>query len=198
MPVTVKNITKSFGKQRLFTIPELTLNEGFTCIGGQSGCGKTTLGRIIAGLDNADSGEIEGVGKCPTVLFQESRLLPSVNALKNVQTVCRSDEFKSMAKSILSELLFTNEDMNKLPRELSGGMMRRVAIARAIVFALENKSDFILLDEPFTGLDDGTREIAAELFKKHLSGRTVLVITHDMAECKLLGGIYLPFSEISC
>lgn len=197
MAVTVKNLTKSFGKRRLFTIDALTLDNGITCIGGQSGCGKTTFGRILAGLEGYDSGELTGIGKHPAILFQESRLLPSLSALKNVETVCREDSFKTLSKELLSELLFTEEDMKKTPKELSGGMIRRVAIVRAIVFALENQSEFVLLDEPFTGLDDGTREIAANIIKRTLNDRTVLVITHDKAECELLSANYLSFSEIS-
>ena len=197
MAVTVNNLVKSYGKNTVFNIPSLTLEKGFTCIGGQSGCGKTTLGRILASLEKADGGVIDGVGKFPTVLFQESRLLPSISALKNIEAVCRTKEYSTLGKELLSELLFSDDDMKKSPRELSGGMMRRVAIVRAVVYDLENGSDFVLLDEPFSGLDDETRSIAAGIMVKYLSDRIVLVITHDKDECVLLGGKYLSFSEIS-
>ncbi len=193
----LENIKKSFYGKLIFEIPSLTLEKGFTCLSGASGCGKTTLGRIIAGLTKADAGTVQGVSGASTVLFQESRLLPSVSAYDNIKKICRTSEGKALAHELLSTLLFTEDDMKKLPNELSGGMARRVAIVRAIVFAKENPGSFVLLDEPFTGLDSETRIIASELLKEHLSDRAVLVITHDSEECELLGGKMIDFSSLN-
>ncbi|MBQ7779287.1 MAG: ATP-binding cassette domain-containing protein [Clostridia bacterium] len=194
--VQLENVRKSFSKKLLFEIPLLSLDSGFTCLTGASGCGKTTLGRIICGLEKADSGKIHGIDGASVVLFQESRLLPSLTAYANITAVCRTDEAKRLGRELLTRLLFTDEDMNKRPHELSGGMERRVAIVRAVVFAFENKGSFALLDEPFTGLDPDTRRIAADILKERLDGRTVLVITHDDEECELFGGNAVEFSSL--
>ena len=194
--VLLENIRKSFSGKLLFEISELSLDRGFTCLMGASGCGKTTLGRIICGLEKADSGSIGGVDGASVVLFQEARLLPALSAYANVTAICRTQKGKELGGELLNRLLFSDEDMKKRPSELSGGMARRVSIARAVVFAYENKGTFALLDEPFTGLDPDTRIIAAEIIKEHLSDRAVLVITHDGDECALFGGKTLEFSSL--
>lgn len=197
MSIILKSLDKSFGGKRLFHIEELTLPAGFTCLMGPSGCGKTTLGRIIAGLEKADSGNIEGAEGHPTVLFQESRLLPALSAIDNVKCVCRTNEGKELSQELLLKLGLEESDLAKLPSELSGGMERRVAIARAIIFSIESGGSFVLLDEPFTGLDDETKQKAAELLKEYLKEKTVLTVTHDEDECALLGGQALLFSTFS-
>lgn len=194
--VQLENIKKSFDEKLLFQIPSLTLDIGFTCLTGASGCGKTTLGRIICGLEKADCGSVYGVEGASVVLFQESRLLPSLTAYGNIDAICRTNEGRQLGHKLLSRLLFTEEDIKKHPGELSGGMIRRVAIARALVFAYENSGTFALLDEPFTGLDPETRNIASDIIKEYLSERVVLVITHDDGECDILGGKTLTFSEL--
>ncbi len=194
--VQLDNIKKSFSGKLLFDIPALTLDTGFTCLTGASGCGKTTLGRIICGLEKADSGSISGVEGASAVLFQESRLLPSLSAYGNITAVCRTDEGKCLGLELLSRLFFTDEDMKKRPSELSGGMARRVSIVRAVVFAYENSGTFALLDEPFTGLDPETRKTASDIIKEYLSERTVLVITHDEEERTLFGGKTVDFSSL--
>ncbi len=195
--IQLDNIRKSFSGKELFGIPSLVLSPGFTCLSGASGCGKTTLGRMISGLEKPDSGKIHGVIGSPAVLFQESRLLPSLSALENIKAVCRTEKGKSLAKELLMRLLFTEEDMKKLPHELSGGMARRVSIVRTVVFATEQGGNFVLLDEPFTGIDPETRKIAADIIKEYLGEKTVLVITHDCEECSLLGGENIEFSSFS-
>lgn len=196
MGIKISNLAKSFTKKTVFSHLDLELNEGFTCLYGPSGCGKTTLGRVIAGLENADCGKIEGVSGYPTVLFQECRLLPTLSAYENVKCVCSSDESAKFGKELLKRLFFTEDDMEKLPSELSGGMMRRAAIVRAVVFATEKGGNFVLLDEPFTGLDPETAKMAAEILKSHLSDRIVLVITHDEKERELFSGISVDFCSL--
>ena len=197
MSIEITNLKKSFSAHPLFFIENLTLNEGFTIVGGPSGCGKTTLGRIIAGLETYDSGTITGIIGNPTILFQESRLLPSISAIDNINVVCRSTKFKDLAKVLLHQLGFNDEDMKKRPSELSGGMMRRVAIVRAIVFAHESGGNFVLLDEPFTGLDPETKLKAASILYEYLKDKHVLVITHDEDDTSLLNGKSIVFSDFA-
>lgn len=194
--IRLENVKKSFSGKTVFDIPSFSLDIGFTCLSGASGCGKTTLGRIIAGLEKYDSGIIDGVVGAPTVLFQESRLLPTLTAFDNIKIICRTDDDKELARELFSRLGFNDDDIKKLPHELSGGMARRVAIIRAVVFAVGQGGNFVLLDEPFTGLDPEMREVAADILKEHLSGKTVLVITHDCEECELLGGNGVEFSKL--
>lgn len=193
--ITLSELTKSFGDNRLFTDLSCTLTEGIYCLQGPSGCGKTTLGRIIAGLEQADSGSVTGITGRPVILFQEPRLLPSVSARQNVACVSRRRDANSGATALLRLLGFTSDDMDKKPDELSGGMQQRVAIARALLFAAENKGNFILLDEPFRGLDPVTKENTASLIRE-ISNRVVLVITHDGNDAALLNGKSLFFSDL--
>lgn len=197
MSIIISSLRKSFNEKELFFIPSLTLDTGFTCLSGPSGCGKTTLGRILATLDKADSGQISGINGKSTVLFQESRLLPSLTAEKNIYAVCKSEEYKVKGKNMLLSLGFTDEDIKKYPSELSGGMIRRVAIVRAVIFAIESGGSFVLLDEPFTGLDNEIKAKTASLIKDTLNDKTVLVITHDESECDLLGGKNIEFSSFT-
>ena len=149
---------------------------GAVALMGPSGFGKTTLLRLIGGLLRPESGEIAGIqGKKISFLFQEDRLLPWLTALKNVEIV--SDEKK--AKYWLSQMEI--EEMEKYPREMSGGMQRRVALARAMAF----EGDILLLDEPFKGLDEELRRRIAERIR-HRAGLIILSI-HDRVEAELMG-----------
>ena len=204
MSIKINNLCKSyaslgrsFTNKTVFSHLDLELNEGFTCLYGPSGCGKTTLGRIIAGLDKADCGEIKGIIGAPTVLFQESRLLPALSAYENVKCICSSNESAKLGKILLERFLFSSEDLNKLPRELSGGMARRVAIVRAVVFAIERGGNFVLFDEPFAGFDPEIKKVARDIIKEYLSDKTVLIITHDEEERALFGGESVDFSSLT-
>ena len=147
---------------------------------GPSGCGKTTLLRLIAGLETPESGEIEGVGKLG-FLFQEDRLISHLTARKNVALVLTGRDTDARAGAAL-EALGLSDSMDKPARELSGGMARRVAIARAVLF----ESKLLLLDEPFRGLDEQTRAQAAAWTATHTAGRTVIAVTHDRQDAELL------------
>jgi NitT/TauT family transport system ATP-binding protein len=193
--ITLSGLTKSFGDNCLFTDLSCTLEEGIYCLQGPSGCGKTTLGRILAGLEQTDSGSVTGVIGLPVILFQEPRLLPAVSARKNVACVSRRKDALNGATALLRLLGFTSDDMDKKPDELSGGMQQRVAIARALLFAAENEGNFILLDEPFRGLDPATKENAALLIRE-ITHRVILVITHDESDVALLNGKTLSFPDL--
>ena len=149
---------------------------GTTAIFGPSGCGKTTLLRTLAGLIRPSSGAIRGMeGRKPAVVFQEDRLLPWKNALENAAFA--SDV--NTARTYLMQLGLAPA-MGLLPKELSGGMRRRVAIARALAYG----GDILLLDEPFTGLDQQTRRNTAQAMLR--AGLPIVLVTHDPDEAALL------------
>lgn len=175
--ILLRNIDKSFGGRTVFNnfSAEIPLS-GVTVIRGASGAGKTTLFRLLLGLEQPDTGEIIGMhGRKPAVVFQEDRLLPWATALENASL--GSD--RKTAERALSRLGLC-ENMCQLPRELSGGMKRRVAIARALAYG----GDIFFLDEPFTGLDEENKRLAAGALLE--TGAQILVITHDDSEADLL------------
>ncbi|MGN0386634.1 MAG: ATP-binding cassette domain-containing protein [Lachnospiraceae bacterium] len=181
--VCIRNVTKSFGEKSVLQNLSYTMKEGeITCLMAPSGAGKTTLLHILAGLCDADSGEIlwdgpgtPGIG----MVFQEDRLLEEETALKNVEMACPE---RTTAKEVLSELL-PMEALNKKISALSGGMKRRVCIARA----LAAQADVLVLDEPFTGLDEENRKKAVRVILKHLNGRIMILSTHNGEDAELLG-----------
>ncbi|MEA4870803.1 Bicarbonate transport ATP-binding protein CmpD [bioreactor metagenome] len=176
--IIINNITKCFDRHAVLLnfSAEISLN-GVTAIRGASGAGKTTLFRLLLGLETPDCGTMAGMERRKTaVVFQEDRLLPWATALENVSLV--SDERR--AKDALSKLGLS-DSLNLLPRELSGGMKRRVAIARALAY----QGDILFLDEPFTGLDEENKRVASEALLETKS--PIIVITHDEAEAMLFG-----------
>ena len=119
-----------------------------------SGAGKTTLLRLLAGLETPLSGTIE----CPpcAFLFQEDRLIPRLSARNQLRAVLPSSNTDAVAAVDIDfylTLVDLQDDADTLVEELSGGMKRRLALARAIAFAKETGRDLLLLDEPFTGVD---------------------------------------------
>lgn len=179
--IIVNNISKSFDGKKVLVGFSCTLEYGRTTVlMGESGCGKTTLSNIILGLLKPDSGEITGVPAKIAAVFQENRLCEGFDAVANVKLVMQGTQNDEAAAEILT-LLGLGDDMHKKVSELSGGMRRRVAIARAIAA----DADFVLLDEPFRELDEATRLMTAEYTRQSLSGKTVLLITHDAADAGL-------------
>jgi ABC-type nitrate/sulfonate/bicarbonate transport system ATPase subunit len=176
--IILKNISKSFGTHTVLNhfSAEIPLC-GVTVIRGVSGAGKTTLFRLLLGLEKVDQGTIIGMeGRKPAVVFQEDRLLPWATAQENASL--GSDQAK--AGDALSRLGL-RDNLCQLPRELSGGMKRRVAIARALAYG----GDILFLDEPFTGLDEENKRVAAQALMD--CGIPILVITHDDTEADLFG-----------
>ena len=175
MPILVNNIHKSYGEARVLDDFSHSFPEGkISCILGPSGCGKTTLLRLIAGLESPDSGSISGTeGKKISAVFQENRLFEDLSARKNVLLTARPGFSAADAEALLAALGLPIE--SKPVREYSGGMQRRTAIARA----LSADFDLLLLDEPLTGLDSDTRQIAIEVIRERIAGKTCIWITHD-------------------
>ncbi len=174
--IKAENISKSFGEKAVISDLSFFIeHERVTLVVGPSGVGKTTLLRILAGLEKADTGEINGLeNKRIVYLFQEDRLFPWLTAQENVAAVSEEKGRKEKALSLLSELLL-GDAAKKFPHELSGGMSRRVAIARALMA----DGDVIILDEPFQGLDAESEKRSLEVIKKYCEGKTVIAVTHD-------------------
>lgn len=157
---------------------------GTVCLLGPSGCGKTTVLRLLAGLVIPQAGRIVGLdGRRPAVVFQEDRLLPWETAWQNA--VSRPDPAqRERAREWLCRLGL-GDNLHRRPGELSGGMKRRVAMARA----LASEADLLLLDEPFTGLDESAWRHAADLVVAAAEGTGLLtvLVTHVPEHAAALG-----------
>ncbi len=179
----LRNIYKSFGDKHIFKDFSYDFKKhGIVCITGASGRGKTTLLRIISGLEKADSGKVIKNGVI-SFLFQEDRLLPWLSACENITCVMRgksADKTKTAKELLYHVGLAGNE--NEYPRNLSGGMKRRVAFARALALS----PDILLLDEPFTGLDNDTRTVLARMIRAFSKEHLVLMVTHDNNDTQTL------------
>ena len=194
MSITLNGITKRFGGKTVLDDLTATLPGGVICLSGASGCGKTTLAMIIAGLLKPDSGNIGGISGNVTVMFQEPRLFPAFSALENVACAAKGSSGEAEAEKLLLSLGLTADDINKKPCELSGGMNQRVA--RAVLFHENSGGNTVILDEPFKGLDPASKNIAAELVSSRLTPENLLVITHDGSDADLLHGTRINFSDL--
>jgi NitT/TauT family transport system ATP-binding protein len=171
----------------------------FVCLLGASGCGKTTLLNLVAGLDQPTSGEMWRNTSRPAVMFQEAALMPWLTATRNVELalrlaggVPRADRRRRTDE--LLELVRLTGVGDKRPHELSGGMRQRVALARALACAGtladgEDRPSLMLMDEPFSALDAITRDVLqGELLRVwEATGTAVLFVTHDVREAVRLG-----------
>ncbi len=184
MPIALRQVTFSYeGKEVLRDFTMEFPESGVVCLFGPSGCGKTTVLRLLAGLEQPDEGRLEGLeNQRVSMVFQENRLLPWMSLLDNVAAVLTGPDAKKQAAGWLRLVGLENPD--QLPAALSGGMKRRVAIARA----LAAPGDLLLLDEPFTGIDEERRAEIAGHIRDRYAGKLVVLVTHDEAECALLHG----------
>lgn len=187
----LKHIDFSYGDKLVLKDFSLSLpQKGAVCLFGVSGLGKTTVLRLIAGLEKPKNGSLEGFeNKRITFIFQEDRLLPWRTAKENVALALgNTTEAKEKALAVLSSLGLKN-DADRYPDEMSGGMCRRVAAARA----LAPESDVILADEPFTGLDEENRRVLAAALREKAKNELVVVVTHIEDEAALLNAesVYL-------
>ena len=183
MELTVENLTKHYDGQPVLQGVSFTLGEGVTCLMAPSGAGKTTLLRILLGLEKADGGRVTGLaGRRISAVFQEDRLLPGMDAEGNLRFVLGTAWDEGRAAALLGELGLAAVG-TKPVRDYSGGMQRRLALARALLIPF----DLLLLDEPFAGLDRDNRDRAAACVRRHGAGRTVLAVTHDERDAAALG-----------
>lgn len=178
--LSLYEVTKRYGAQTVFEHFSLKVPSGArVCLMGASGRGKTTALRLLAGLEQPDAGRVTCEGRI-SMVFQEDRLLPALSPAGNLRFVAGKGEPERMEALLVR--LGLGDSLHKPVRELSGGMRRRVAIARALALPF----DALLLDEPFKGLDAGTRSRAAQVILEEAPGKTILLVAHDQAEAALL------------
>ena len=171
--IGLENVTLSYGGKRVLDDFSLRLPpDGVTVLSGPSGCGKTTLLRLLAGLERPEQGRVVGVSPRKTVLlFQEDRLIPERTVLEQLTDVLPPERRGEAARWLeLAEL--TGEEQT-LPRQLSGGMSRRLAFVRALALG----GELYLMDEPFTGIDLPRRERLMQVLRQ--LGTPVLLVSHE-------------------
>jgi sulfonate transport system ATP-binding protein len=198
-PVTLKGVARAFGSRRVLTGIDLEVPAGqFVAIVGRSGGGKTTLMRLIVGLDAPSAGEI-CIGERPVtglqadvrLLFQDARLLPWQSVIGNVG-IARGPGWREVAARTLADVGLAGRE-NDWPAILSGGQRQRVALARALV----SEPAVLLLDEPFGALDALTRidmhQLLERIWEQHRF--TAFLITHDVSEAVALADRVLVLRE---
>ena len=179
----IQHLTKQFGAAPLFT--DLCMETAAPLVlWAPSGWGKTTLLRILMGLEAPTAGSVQGAGRVAAV-FQEDRLCPQLNAVQNVALVLPGAEsqYKEQIIKDFQQLGMEREALQLPARRLSGGQKRRTALLRAVWAP----SDTLLLDEPFTGMDPDTLQRAAALLRQRCAGRPALLATHDENAIRALG-----------
>lgn len=193
--LTLKQVSKTYflNERRLQALSDinLTVEAGqFVTIVGRSGCGKTTLLRLVAGLEEKTSGQLlfnppdAKIG----LVFQEPRLMPWLTVEDNMAFALLKEADKAAVNQTVDhylKLLHLSDFRNAYPAQISGGMAQRAAVGRALCF----NPDLILMDEPLGALDAFTRaNLQKELVQIFcLAGKTVLFVTHDVDEAVLLG-----------
>jgi NitT/TauT family transport system ATP-binding protein len=192
--VRLTEVSKVYGKGRssLLALDKVSLavEPGeFVCLIGASGCGKSTMLSLVAGLDTATAGEVSTGGKRVTLMFQEPALFPWLTASRNVELALRTrgvpkQERRARATELLQSV-HLGGFAGKRPHELSGGMRQRVALARA----LAEDADVLLMDEPFGALDAMTRDLLHEVLEGIWRRRqlSILFVTHEVREAVRLG-----------
>lgn len=192
-----QRVRRVFGPNASVHADQLTIEAGsLTVLLGRSGCGKTTLLNLVAGLEQADGGRVLHDGRALTgpaehsaFIFQHNNLFPWMTAQDNISFALenqgvRKDEARRRARELLEQVgLGALHD--RLPSQLSGGMRQRVALARSTAL----KPRLMLLDEPFSALDTQTRRLMQQYLLQawRLTKATVLMVTHDLSEALMLG-----------
>ena len=196
MSLTIKGLTKVFENKQIFSNFSYSFSgKGLYVITGDSGIGKTTLLRIIAGLDEKYTGSVlEGGFDNVSFSFQEYRLFEGLTALENITEVVFEKADKNdieKAKSLLFSLGFKESELTLFPSELSGGMKQRVSLARAFL----KPCSILILDEPTKELDDELCKKVRDLMKEEAKKRLVLTVTHSETDIKELGGTVLNLNQ---
>lgn len=210
--IRLEHVTKSFGRYKALDDVSIVVEEGeFLTVIGRSGCGKTTMLRVINGLQKPDSGKVyaagEDVGEADLIrlrrkigyVIQNKGIFPHMTVEKNIiyVPVISGQKDKRQNRKLAEELIglvgLEREMLDRYPEELSGGQQQRVGIARA----LASRPKLLLMDEPFGALDEITkRAMQNELLalQKKL-GMTVVFITHDIREAMKLGDRVLVMEQ---
>ncbi len=188
--LSIQNLSKSYSLQgkKLQVLENLSFTAAMgkiTVLLGKSGCGKTTLLRLISRLEKPDGGQIRIPGELQLgMMFQEARLLPWLNCRDNITFGLR-EQLSEQELNQLLQLMALSDFAQAYPHQLSGGMQQRVALART----LARRSKLILMDEPFAALDYFTRlQMQQEVLKvKRLWGSGFLLVTHNIDEALAMG-----------
>lgn len=186
--IIFENVSVTLGDKVVFKDFFATFSGGeITCILGASGVGKTTVLNLVSNSVKYE-GKVETGGGAVSYMFQDERLVPSLSVVKNLELVLKSKiaskiEREKMIDDILEKVELSGEK-NNYPFKLSGGMARRVALARAFVYP----SEILLMDEAFTGADAALKSRLISLFLKlySLNKKTVVYVTHSIDEALLL------------
>lgn len=197
----LKNLNKKFQDKEIFKNIDLEINsDEITVILGKSGCGKTTLLRILGGLDKDFLGNITFLKNNMEVpnfkigfVFQESRLMPWLTVEKNIKIHDKENKISSSDIDKFLSLVSLDNCKNLFPNQLSGGMSNRVSIARALSY----NPDILLMDEPFSALDYFTRKnlqkVIVDVFKNTNKG--IIFVTHDIDEALTIANKILVISQ---
>lgn len=180
--IELKNVSFFYGEREILSDFNLRVENGqCVCLKGYSGCGKTTVLRLVLGLEKPAAGEIIKPER-PSVVFQEDRLIPSLTLKKNILLPLEKGRYESALELIYEAGL--KDALSKRVAELSGGMKRRAAIVRAVAF----QGDALIIDEPFNGIDAENREIMAKMIKREFleKGKPVLMVSHIPADAEVL------------
>ncbi|MGI6030680.1 MAG: ATP-binding cassette domain-containing protein [Eubacteriales bacterium] len=179
MDLIAEKLCKSFqGKVILRNVSFQVPKGGILCMMGPSGCGKTTLLRMLMGLERPDSGTLRVKPASCAAVFQEDRLCLGLSVLENLR-LTRPETDATFWKRHL-QALDVAECMGQRVTELSGGMKRRVVLARCMA----NSAPLLLLDEPFQGLDEENRKRALQYIEQERQGRTLVLVTHDSRDAQ--------------
>ena len=182
MDLILKNICKAYDEKTVLEQFSAVFAPGKTyAIMGPSGKGKTTLLRLILGLEKPDAGEITGVPRRIAAVFQESRLCPELTAGQNIALVLPPRQEAAITRML--EALDLQDCGKTKAADLSEGQQRRVALARALLYG----GDLLVLDEPFTGLDEETKSRALAAIRTARGNATVLLVTHNREDAAALG-----------
>jgi NitT/TauT family transport system ATP-binding protein len=192
--IRIREVSKVFGRGSSAVLAldrmSLTVAPGeFVCLIGASGCGKSTVLSLVAGLDAPTSGELSTGGQRVALMFQEPALFPWLTAARNVELALRAGGMSKAERrrraAVLLDVVHLGGFAGKRPHELSGGMRQRVALARA----LAQDADVLLMDEPFGALDAMTRDLLHDELDRICAerGLTVLFVTHNVREAVRLG-----------
>jgi len=181
MEICLNDVSKSYGGKPVFQHFSCKIPQGSVCaVMGPSGSGKTTLLRLILGLEAPDCGEITGVPAEKSAVFQEDRLCPELSLVGNLRMAVPKCSKPELMR--LLDALGLADSADKPASQLSGGMARRTALARALLC----DSALLTLDEPFSGLDEAARNAAILTIRNYQKGRTLLLVTHRQEDAELL------------
>ena len=186
--IEISNLSKHFfiGEKRIDVLRELNLSikkDKITVILGRSGCGKTTLLRLIAGLESISQGEIKFKEQAKIgFVFQEARLMPFLNVYENIVFPLKKQEIEPAKIEALISMIGLSDFKFAAVSQLSGGMSSRVSLARVLAY----EANLILMDEPFAALDAFTRASMQAEILKIKAGKTIIFVTHNIDEALFL------------